>query len=229
MDLDALEELVASLNGRVKVVYTIPVHHNPTSVTMSEAKRERLVALARRYGFLVAADEVYQLLNFPGAAEVVPLFYHDDPRQPRVLSIGTLSKLVGPGLKVGWLQAHPSLLEPIGRLGHNWAGGNAVPFSSGALTQFVRRGGLKEHVQHVSDTLARRCELVCRQLRARGLKFKQPRGGYFVWVRTPQVLGMPGTKMALDGRPFAEYRRLCFACHDDAELATALEGVETEL
>ena len=54
------------------------------------------------------ADEAYQLLSFEdGAPGVVPMYYEDDAADPRVLSVGTFSKLIGPGIKVGWVQAHP--------------------------------------------------------------------------------------------------------------------------
>jgi 2-aminoadipate transaminase len=64
MDLDALEQIVQELDGKVKLVYTVPVHHNPTGIIMSQAKRERLAAMARQYKFYVIADEAYQLVNF---------------------------------------------------------------------------------------------------------------------------------------------------------------------
>merc|ERR550514_618294 len=112
MDLVALEKLLKEKEGKIKLVYTVAVHHNPTGVTLSNAKREKLVALAKQYDFKIIADEAYQLLNFRPSG-VVPLFYHDDPKDPRVMSIGTFSKLIGPGTKVGWVQAHPELLAPL--------------------------------------------------------------------------------------------------------------------
>jgi len=79
---------------------------------MSNEKRKKLVALAQQYKFYIIADEAYQLLNFRPSG-VVPLFYHDSESDPRVFSVGTFSKLIGPGTKVGWVQAHTSLLKPL--------------------------------------------------------------------------------------------------------------------
>merc|ERR550525_747102 len=104
----ALEKLLVEKGGKIKLVYTVPVHHNPTGITMSNPKRKQLVALAHKYDFKIISDEDYQLLNFEPSG-VVPLFYDDDPANPRVLSVGTFSKLIGPGTKVGWIQAHPKL------------------------------------------------------------------------------------------------------------------------
>merc|ERR1712166_816933 len=64
MDMDALEEVLKEEGGKVKLVYTIPVHHNPTGITMCNEKRVRLVALAKQYDFKILADEAYQLVSF---------------------------------------------------------------------------------------------------------------------------------------------------------------------
>lgn len=73
------------------------------------------------------------------AAEVKPLFYHDDPSDPRVISVGSFSKLIGPGLKVGWIQAHPPLLKELARAGYVASGGNPVTFASVGLVHLLRR------------------------------------------------------------------------------------------
>merc|ERR1719204_2889369 len=167
MDLDALEKVCQECGGKVKMVYTVPVHHNPTGITMSNAKRVRLLALAKKYKFLIAADEAYQLLNFT-PAEVKPLFYHDDPADPRVLSIGTFSKLIGPGVKVGWVQAHEPLLKPMANIGFIDSGNNPVIFSSCNLIHFLESGDMAKHLKEVSEDLGTRCALICRKLREVG-------------------------------------------------------------
>ena len=71
------------------------MHHNPAGVTLSNAKRVKLVALAKKYDFIIISDEAYQLVTFGAMAEdTVPLFYHDDPEDPRVFSVGTFSKVL---------------------------------------------------------------------------------------------------------------------------------------
>ena len=82
-------------------------------------------------------SEAYQLLNFE-ASEVKPLCYHDDPEDPRVISVGSFSKLIGPGLKVGWIQAHPVLLQQLARAGYVASGGNPVTFASVGLVHLLR-------------------------------------------------------------------------------------------
>eukprot|EP00435_Cladocopium_sp_Y103_P030986 s2639_g7.t2 len=173
MDLDRLEEMC--MEGNVRMVYTIPVHHNPTGYTMGNAKRQRLIELARKYDFMVVADEAYQLLNF-GSPDVRPLYFHDSADDPRVVSVGTFSKLIGPGVKVGWLQADARLLKRMATVGYVESGGNPVTFSSMALLHFMTSGQLDEHIAYVSGELSQRCQWLCRNLRELDLEVYEPRG-----------------------------------------------------
>jgi DNA-binding transcriptional MocR family regulator len=133
MDLVALEKHCTDNPGKIKVVYTVVVHHNPTGITMSNEKRAKLVALAQKYDFLIIADEAYQLVGFEPMPDIVPLFYHDDPADPKVFSIGTFSKVIGPGLKIGWVQAHPPLLKKLPGIGWIDSGNNPVIYTSGMI------------------------------------------------------------------------------------------------
>jgi DNA-binding transcriptional MocR family regulator len=103
--IEALEEKLA--NQKPVFIYTIPVFHNPAGVTLSVNRREKLVNLAEKYGFLVVADEVYQMLAY-SATPPPPMTYFDT--SARVLSLGSFSKILAPGLRLGWMQAKPSLL-----------------------------------------------------------------------------------------------------------------------
>ncbi|MEM7255578.1 MAG: PLP-dependent aminotransferase family protein [Pseudomonadota bacterium] len=226
MDLDRLERVVAELDGRCKLVYTIPIHHNPTGVSMSQAKRERLAALARQYNFVVIADEAYQLVNFDkGSQTPSPLFYEDDPDDPHIVSVGTFSKLIGPGMKVGWVQAHPALLTPLSEVGFVGSGNNPVIFSSSGLTECLESGAISEHVDFVTRELGRKCEVLCTELRKIGYNPVQPSGGYFVWVHNhrERSTGRSGAGMSLElDDEYTRYMRLCFAWLSDEQI---IEGI----
>lgn len=213
IDIEALEALLQAEGERIKLLYTIPVHHNPTGITMSNAKRERLVALARQYDFKILADEAYQLLTFsPPAEPVLPLHYHDDPEDPRVMSLGTFSKTIGPGVKVGWVQAHPALIKPLADIGFIDSGNNPVIFTSCGLAEFVRNG-LKQHIAFCCEQLGKKKDTLVRELEAAGLEPYNPNGGYFVWVKSKgKMTGRSGKGMSLNPPDaYAEYMRLCFA------------------
>jgi len=228
MNLDELEKVVKENEGKVTIVYCIPVHHNPTAVTMSNAKRERLVKMAQTYKFKVISDEAYQLLNFEPSG-VLPMYYHDDPNDPRVLSVGTFSKLIGPGLKVGWVQAHPSLLKPMYDIGFIDSGNNPVIFHSAGIADFVENGKLKEHIEHVSKDLGRKRKVICDELRSDGFEFREPKGGYFVWVKSKgKMTGRSGKGMSIFPEMHNDYMRLCFAWLDDEQIKEGIKFIKDE-
>lgn len=227
MDLKALEVLLKEKAGKIKLVYTVPVHHNPTGVNMSNAKREQLLKLAKQYDFKIIADEAYQLLNFEETG-VVPLFYHDDPADPRVLSVSTFSKLIGPGTKIGWVQAHPQLLKPLTNIGFIDSGNNPVIMASCLLIEFIRSGNLAKHIDFVSKELKKNCDLLTGELKKVGLEPNAPKGGYFVWVdmskNKGKTTGRSGKGMSLDPPDaFAHMMRLCFAWLTEEQI---VEGIE---
>eukprot|EP00415_Alexandrium_ostenfeldii_P001137 UN1137 len=194
-------------------------------IITSDAKRKRLVELARQYRFVIAADEAYQLLNFE-PVESKPLFYYDDPADPRVLSIGTFSKLIGPGIKVGWVQAHPQLLKPLTSVGWIDSGNNPVIFSSCNLIHFLESGALAAHIEHVSKDLGERCALLCKKLREVGLEPRQPKGGYFVFVQSKgKMTGRSAECMVIAKDRFHDWMRLCFTWLSPAQIEEGIEFI----
>merc|ERR1712166_263574 len=105
---------------------------------------------------------------------------------PRVVSVGTFSKLIGPGVKIGWMHASNKLLKPMSGIGFINSGNNPVTFSSVALSHFVSSGALAAHIDKVSAVLAEKCKALCDGLRSVGLEPHNggPKGGYFVWVKS---------------------------------------------
>jgi DNA-binding transcriptional MocR family regulator len=223
MDMNALEKLLKENPGKIKMVYTVPVHHNPAGYTMSNAKRERLVSLAKEHKFMIVADEAYQLLSFEKIEEK-PMFYHDDPADPRVLSISTFSKLIGPGVKIGWIQAHEQLLKPMTNIGFVDSGNNPVIFSSCNLIHFIESGNLARHIARVSQDLGKRKDLMVKKLQEVGLEPNNPKGGYFVWVKTKgKATGRNGQDMSVNKDKFGDMMRLCFAWLPEEKI---VEGIE---
>lgn len=224
IDVVALEKLLKEKEHRIKVVYTVPINHNPTGITMSQAKRKKLIALAREYDFKIVADEAYQLLNFD-KCDTVPLFYDDDPNDPRVMSINTFSKLIGPGVKVGWVHAHPKLLKPLTNIGFIDSGNCPAIMSSAILVEFMKSGNLKKHIEFVAKDLGKRRDVLVRELKKAGLEPNNPTGGYFVWVKMKngKKIGRTGAGMSLDPTLHGDMMRLCFAWLTEEQI---IEGVE---
>lgn len=223
MDLDALQARLQEFPGKIKVVYTVPIHHNPTGVTMPNAKRERLVAMAREHGFVIIADEAYQLLSYEKMEEK-PLFYHDDPNNPRVLSIGTFSKLIGPGVKVGWIQAHEQLLKPLTGIGFIDSGNNPVIFSSMNLLHFLESGSFEKHLAYVCKECGEKKTLMVKKLQELGLEPNDPKGGYFVWCKKKnKVVGRTGEGMCIAKDRFHDIMRICFCWLSREQIEEGLE------
>ena len=102
--MEAVAEKVAQCNP--VGVYTIPTFQNPTGVTLSHPRRERLVELSREHDFIIIADEVYHLLNY---TTTPPPTLASFAESETVLSVGSFSKILGPGLRLGWIQTHRRL------------------------------------------------------------------------------------------------------------------------
>lgn len=104
-----LESKLKSGSLKPKLLYTIPVYQNPTGVTIPHSNRVRLAFLANQYEFTVVADEVYQMLSFPSVPTPSlppPMFYYNDNSYLRshLVSMGSFSKIIAPGLRLGWIQ-----------------------------------------------------------------------------------------------------------------------------
>ena len=96
--IEALEEKL--VKHKPVFIYTIPAFHNPAGVTLSTNRREKLVSLGEKYDFLIVADEVYQMLSYTSSPPL-PMTYFDT--SARVLSLGSFSKILAPGLRLGWI------------------------------------------------------------------------------------------------------------------------------
>ena len=195
IDVAALGALLAAdASLRPRFLYTIPAFQNPTGVNMSAARRESLVALADKHDFHILADEVYQLLSFPGAAAPPPPLATYDMRGGRVISIGSFAKILAPGLRLGWLQVSPAgapLLARIAACGQLDSSGALNPVVSGIAHTMIESGSQAEHLAAVRAELAGRAAALGAALRSAlppGATFTQPTGGYFVWITLPPGL-----------------------------------------
>jgi DNA-binding transcriptional MocR family regulator len=234
LNIEALEEKLVKHNP--VFIYTIPSFHNPAGVTLSANRRQKLVRLGEKHGFLIVADEVYQMLAYT-ATPPPPMTYFDT--SARVLSLGSFSKILAPGLRLGWMQARPSLLEPFIASGYLESGGGLNPFVSGIVNSMIELGLQKEYLNFLKKTYRKRMVTLSKALRKNipALTYTDPDGGYFIWSYLPegtdaetllaeaqkhQVGFQPGIKFS-SAKGLGNYLRLCFAFYGEADL---LEGVE---
>ncbi|MET0693416.1 MAG: PLP-dependent aminotransferase family protein, partial [Propionibacteriaceae bacterium] len=112
MDTEHLEEVLEA-NPRAKMIYTVPDFQNPTGVTLSLDRRRRLVELANAHGLLVVEDSPYRELRYDG--EHLPTLKSMDT-EGRVIHLGSFSKILAPGMRLGWAVASPEVVEKLGLL-----------------------------------------------------------------------------------------------------------------
>ena len=232
--IEALEEKL--LEHKPVFLYTIPTFHNPAGATLSADRREKLVGLSEKYDFLIVADEVYQMLTYT-ATPPPPMIYYDT--SARVLSLGSFSKILAPGLRLGWMQAKPSLLEPFIVCGYLDSGGGLNPFVSSIVNSMIELGLQKDYLDFLRQTYRDRMVALSKALRQHipALAYTDPDGGYFIWSYLPegrnaetllaeakkhQVGFQPGIKFS-SANGLRNYLRFCFAFYGQEQL---IEGVE---
>ena len=223
MDVDELERLLERLSreGRSpKFIYTVPSFQNPAGVTMSAERRRRLVAIARERELLVVEDNPYGLLRYEGEPEQ-PLYKLEGGDY--VIYLGTLSKILSPGIRLGWLCAPPPVMEKV------VLGKQATDLCTSTLTQyFVREyfaeGAWREYVDDLRDIYRDRRDAMLDALERHfpaEARWSRPAGGLFCWAKLPGYLDttdllakalrdnvafVPGAAAYVDGRGGSEMR-----------------------
>ena len=234
--VEGLEAWLAANPGELAFVYCIPSFHNPTGVTLRPERARRLVELAERHDFVVVADEPYRLLHRGDGPPPGMLDY--DEGRGRVLALGSFSKLLGPGLRLGWAAAEPELIARLAGHGALQSGGGLNPLISAIVHETLTNGFLSEHLARLRSCLTRRADALHAALR-RDLpeaRVAPAEGGYFLWAQLPRdcasaelaarlreagVAVTAGSRCAL-GRELGHCMRLCFAYYDEPELTEAV-------
>lgn len=225
IDVDALEALLEE-GVRPAFVYLIPEGHNPLGVSLGMERRVRLVELARRFRVPLVEDDAYGFLHYDG----VPLPALRALDEDWVLYVGSFSKILAPGLRVGWIVVPEALVPTLSILKH----GSDLDVSTTAqwcLSAFLDAGALPAHLAALRAEYRTRRDAMLDALERhfpRTARWTQPVGGMFLWVSLPagwdtvellrravaseQVAFVPGAAFcARDLRRAAHCMRLCFA------------------
>ena len=239
LDVDALEEavLAARADGRrPRLLYTIPTFHNPAGVSLSAPRRERLLELARRYDLILVEDDVYRELAYDG--EAPPALRTLDPAAP-VVRLGSFSKSLAPGLRLGWIDTRADLRERLAAAGVLESGGCVSQFSARVVAELLEAGVYDAHVAGLRLAYASRRDALADALRVHlpaGCRFTVPAGGFFLWVTLPPGLDASALLPAAEERgvAFSPGRRFCadgddrsvrlaFSLYDEASLSLGAE------
>lgn len=181
-------EALARSGERTSLLYIIPNFQNPSGITLAADRRQSVLDLARRFGFLVVEDDVYRDLAW--AAKVPPsLFALDNGQQ--VLRIGSFSKILAPALRMGWLIGSPSHIERLVGSGLRRMGGGANPLIASVLATYCQQGLLEPHIDRVCKVYQQRRDIMLAALETHmptNVQWTRPGGGYFVWLTLPEPL-----------------------------------------
>jgi 2-aminoadipate transaminase len=183
IDVDALEQALKA-GARPKLAHIIPNFHNPAGCTLSLAKRERLVALAAQYDFVLFEDDPYVELRFDG--EGLPTMLSLD-EAGQVVYASSFSKTVCPGIRVGYLAGPTDLIGEARKLATSTYISPSM-VSQAIVGEFCRSGAIDGSIETVKTALRERRDVLCAALERQlpDARFVVPAGGYFLWVDLPE-------------------------------------------
>ncbi|HEX7736492.1 MAG TPA: PLP-dependent aminotransferase family protein [Ktedonobacteraceae bacterium] len=185
----ALAEQIERLHARgtyPSLLYTVPTFHNPTGRTLTEARRLDLLDLARQHDFWIVEDDVYRDLSF---VENVPPSFATLAGGKHVLSIGSFSKTLAPGLRLGWLLAPEAEIQRCVECGIIQMGGGANPLVAHAVAEYCQSGAWEPHIQRLRSLYrARRDSMLAalERFMPSGVTWTHPQGGFFIWLSLPE-------------------------------------------
>ncbi|MCZ7574189.1 MAG: PLP-dependent aminotransferase family protein [Ardenticatenaceae bacterium] len=232
-----VESLAATLlQQRAKFLYTMPTCHNPTGVDLSLARRRRLLAIAREFGLPLVTDDPYGELRYRGTAppELLAL-----DGEANVIMIGSFSKILAPGLRLGWLLAPSPVVETL-RLEKLSADRSTNHLVQRLAAEMARQGMLDRYRETMVTVYGEKLEAILAAMRLYfppAVKWTTPCGGYFIWVTLPvgldasllleralaqQVAFIPGASFFAAGGG-ENTLRLCFV---NTPLAQIPEGIQ---
>ncbi|WP_203624248.1 PLP-dependent aminotransferase family protein [Lacticaseibacillus sp. 866-1] len=187
MDLVALKKIL--MTHSVKMIYTVPDFQNPTGTVMSLEKRKALVRLANQFDVLILEDGPYRFLRYEGTS-LPPVKSFDT--QGRVVFLGSMSKILSPSLRLGWLIADPEIMAGIEALK------GAADVESSALiqrgvTEYLKRVDFPAHLAELRETYRDKRDVMLDALQKflpADYSVTEPNGGFFLWLQGPTGLDM---------------------------------------
>lgn len=233
-----VEALAADLAARraagrpiPKLLYTIASFQNPTGATLSLERRKALLELAEAYDFLILEDDAYGELAF---GEAPPPLKALDTRG-RVIYIGSLSKVVAPGLRVGWAAAHPAIIQAMWLYKKDLE----APLSMAVAARYLSQIDLGARVADLRTRYRERRDIAVAALQRHmpaGVRWLVPQGGFFLWLHTPGVdtaallpraleagvAYVPGKYFFFGGDSGREYLRISYSYLSPEEMARGI-------
>ncbi len=186
-DPEGVERAISAAEAagwRVKILYTVADFHNPTGATMPHECREALVELCAARKVLIVEDAAYADIFFGDAP---PPSLYGMAGGEGILRVGTFSKPIATGLRVGWVQAREDFVHALSRVKFDMGGS---PLLLRALADYVGSGSMDAHLDEMRPLYRAKCDALCRSLEEHcpdDLQFTMPEGGFFLWVKSREA------------------------------------------
>lgn len=236
MNIDALEHALKT-EPNVKLIYLIPSFHNPTGLTTSLAKRKAVYELAKRYNVMILEDNPYGELRFRG--EDVPTIKSMD-EDGRVIYVGSFSKILSAGLRVGFVLAPAAVMEKmaVAKQGEDV---HTAMLPQLLAFKFMTEYDYDGHIRSVRDTYRRKSELMIESMKRHldpSIAYTVPDGGLFLWCDLPADIVMldyckqaaakgvavvPGNAFLVDEKAPCNSIRLNYSTPSDEQIARGIE------
>jgi len=240
MKVDLLEEIIKKYHP--KFIFTNPTFHNPTGTTMRKDRREQLVSVALKYRIPVIEDDYASELRYSGL-EAPALKALDSSDQ--VIYVGTFSKVLIPGLRVGWIAASQDIVGPLSEL-KRLSDLCTSPFTQSVIAEFHERGYMASHLRFLKRQYLRRLQVIIKAVRQYfppETIFYRPEGGIYLWVILPEPVDLeellersqkrgvtfsPGNLFYLDDQG-SDRMRLQFSLEDEEKIDQGLKIIGEEM
>ncbi|WP_188947173.1 aminotransferase-like domain-containing protein [Glutamicibacter protophormiae] len=244
--VEALPGLVEAAGKIPKVIYVIPNFQNPSGRTMSEARRLKLIELAEHWDAFIIDDDPYGALRFAG--ENVPGFDELSPENHRIVSVRTFSKVLAPGLRVGWIELDPALRTLAISAKQSMDTCTNAPLQQ-LVADYLAQGRLESHLETLRSVYAERKQAMVQALQRTfddQVETTDPEGGFFLWltlrgryakINTEELFPLalefgvayiPGPAFA-DSGAFTDALRLCFATSTPARIELGVQRLHDAL
>lgn len=221
---EALEAIAAS-DPKVRFLYTIPTFQNPSGRTMTLERRKAVLEIAKKYDFLIVEDNPYGDLRYEGE-DVAPIKSLDE--EGRVIYAGSYSKVLAPGIRMGFVSAHKDLIAKM-VIAKQVSDVHTNQFFMILAAEYLKRYNLDDHVQEVRKLYKHKLDLMAGAIREHfpvEVIFHKPQGGLFLWCSLPEgydalelcrrageakVSIVPGRVFEIDAKPVSGTFRMNFS------------------
>jgi len=243
LNIDELENRLEENKKKgtpIKIVYVVPNFQNPTGVTLSEQRRRRLVELAREYNFFIIEDDPYGELRYSGDP-IDMIISYDIPKgnEGNTIYVGTFSKTIGPGLRVGWAVGPENMIRKM-VIAKQALDLCTDVFSQALIAEYLKQGFMDDHNERIRDLYRHKRDVMLENMDKyfpAEVTWIRPDGGLYLWVTMPQgidtkellrkavekkVAFIPGHVFATDIKIQNTFR-LNFSCESDENIE---EGIK---